>query len=208
MAPDEAVRTRSAERLMLFTDAVVAIAMTLLILPLLESVSEVASAGGTAGDYLGDHGDQLQSFALSFVVIASFWTLHRSLYDHVERTTTLLTWLDVAWMATIVWLPVPTAMAGSMETDALQEVLYIGTMAASCALLAVTHVVVRRTPAVWSADGAPAAGGEVASITLAVLFAVALALSLAVPDLGYGSLAVLFLMAPIQRVAARRRAGG
>ena len=208
MAQDAAVRTRSAERLKLFTDAVVAIAMTLLILPLLDSVSEVAADGGTAGDYLGDHGDQLLSFALSFVVIASFWSLHRSLYEHVERATTLVTWLDLAWMATIVWLPVPTAMAGAMDTDALQEVLYIGTMLVSCALLAVTHVVVRRTPATWSSDGPPTAGGEVAAITLAALFAVALALSLAVPDLGYASLLVLFLMSPIQRVAARRRGSG
>ncbi len=208
MAPDEAVRTRSAERLKLFTDAVVAIAMTLLILPLLESVSDVAGEGGTAGDYLGDHADQLQSFALSFVVIASFWSLHRALYEHVERATMLVTWLDVAWMATIVWLPVPTAMAGSMDTDALQEVLYIGTMLVSCALLAVTHVVVRRTPATWSAEGPPTTGGEVASITLAALFALALVLALAVPGLGYGSLFVLFLMGPIQRVAARRRAYG
>ena len=37
----------SAERLKAFIDAVVAIAMTLLILPLMESVGEVADASGT-----------------------------------------------------------------------------------------------------------------------------------------------------------------
>ena len=41
----ESTVLRSAERMKFFTDAVVAIAMTLLILPLLENVSEAAKEG-------------------------------------------------------------------------------------------------------------------------------------------------------------------
>jgi hypothetical protein len=68
-----------------FTDAVVAIAMTLLILPLMESVAEAGRDGVTTADYLSEHGGQLFSFALSFVIIASFWAGHHSLVEHVER---------------------------------------------------------------------------------------------------------------------------
>ena len=75
-----AVSARSAERMEFFTDAVVAIAMTLLILPLMESVAEAGRDGVTTADYLSEHGGQLFSFALSFVIIASFWAGNHSLF--------------------------------------------------------------------------------------------------------------------------------
>ncbi|WP_228479868.1 TMEM175 family protein [Microbacterium abyssi] len=50
--------TFAPERLKAFVDAVVAIAMTLLILPLLESVSEAADAGTDTGEFLVEHSGQ------------------------------------------------------------------------------------------------------------------------------------------------------
>ena len=126
---------RSAERLKFFTDAVVAIAMTLLILPLMESVAEAGRDGVTTADYLHEHGGQLFSFALSFVIIASFWAGHHSLFEHVERYSAALVWLNIAWMFTIVWLPVPTAMVGSMAEDGPQKAIYIGTLLVSSAIM-------------------------------------------------------------------------
>ena len=64
------------ERMVFFTDAVVAIAMTLLILPLLESVTEAAAAGLSTREYVIEHDGQLVAFALSFVVISVFWRGH------------------------------------------------------------------------------------------------------------------------------------
>ena len=86
----------SAERMKFFTDAVVAIAMTLLILPLLESVSEAAKDGVDTATFLGDHGDQIFAFVLSFVIIARFWVSHERLFDSVERWTGWLMVLNIA----------------------------------------------------------------------------------------------------------------
>ena len=74
---------RSSERLTFFTDAVVAIAMTLLVLPLTEGVSEAAADGLSTSEYLREYSDQLLAFALSFVIIASFWRAHHALFEHV-----------------------------------------------------------------------------------------------------------------------------
>ena len=67
---------------------------------------------------------------LSFVIIARFWYAHEKLFDSVERWTGSLMLLNVAWMLTIVFLPVITAMVGVMDTDRLQIAIYVGTMLA------------------------------------------------------------------------------
>ena len=93
------------ERFKAFVDAVVAIAMTLLILPLMESVSEAASGHMSTAEFLNEHSGQLLSFGLSFLLIATFWMGHHRQYRDVEWITGPLLWINVAWMATIVWLP-------------------------------------------------------------------------------------------------------
>ena len=64
-APDKHDRTQPIERVVFFPDAV-AIAMTLLILPLMESVSEAPEQGDTAV-WLNAHSSQVLSFAMSFL---------------------------------------------------------------------------------------------------------------------------------------------
>lgn len=56
------------------TDAVVAIAATLLVLPLVDVIGELD--GNHVGQLLRDNGDKLFAFVLSFVVIARFWMVH------------------------------------------------------------------------------------------------------------------------------------
>jgi len=76
-------------RVVAFVDAVVAIAMTLLILPLMESVSEVAAADEDTAQWFAGHDGQLISFVISFVIIAMFWMIHHRLFvrvDHATRT--------------------------------------------------------------------------------------------------------------------------
>ncbi|MDR2998392.1 MAG: DUF1211 domain-containing protein, partial [Microbacterium sp.] len=57
-----------ADRLKAFTDGVVAIAMTLLILPLMEGVIDLGREGTTVLEYLQEDTGQLISFAMSFVL--------------------------------------------------------------------------------------------------------------------------------------------
>ena len=194
---------RDAERLKFFTDAVVAIAMTLLILPLLESVSEAAAEGLLAPEYFAEHGGQLFSFVLSFGIIATFWLGHERLFTHVRAWTPRLMILNVGWMLSIVFLPVATALVGSMETDRLQIGVYIGTMIASSVLMAGMNLVALRSPGTWSAPDGPPIGGVAAQLALATLFLLALGVALVFPDLNYYALFLLFLTGPLQAVLRR-----
>nr|WP_300145491.1 TMEM175 family protein [Propionicimonas sp.] len=204
MAPPTS-QLRPAERLVFFTDAVVAIAMTLLILPLLESVTEAARNGLDTAAYLHEHDGQLFAFALSFVIIAAFWRGHDRLFEHVERQDPVLLWLNVAWMFTIVWLPVATAMVGAMETDPAQLAIYIGTLLASSLISLAMVAWLRRRPELLAPE-TPAKLIRTAPTVIACgLFALALLLAVAVPGVQYWAMLVLLLNPLLDRLLPGRR---
>ena len=196
----------SAERMKFFTDAVVAIAMTLLILPLLESVADAARNHLDTAGYLRDHRNQLFAFVLSFVIIGRFWVSHERLFGHVERWTGPLMLLNQTWMLTVVFLPVATALVGSLKSDATQMLVYIGTMLLSSVLMCGMHLLVRRTPQIWMDTGPPPLDRLIGASVLAAMLAVALLVAVALPQVGYLALLLLLLSGPVQTVLHRRLA--
>ncbi len=191
-----------------FTDAVVAIAMTLLVLPLMESVTDAAARGLSTAEYLDEHGSQLFSFALSFTIIAVSWLSHHRLWLRVRLLGGPLFLLNTLWLLGVVWLPVATAMVGQMETDRLQAVLYIGAMLLMSVSMGLVSRFVLTHPEVATPGSTTGAlrGLRVTTVT-SVLFAVALAVTVAFPGTGYASLFVLFLTAPVNAVLRRRAEG-
>lgn len=183
-----------------FSDAVVAIAMTLLILPLMESVSDAASEHLSVAEWLSDHSAQVIGFALSFVLVASFWRGHHALYDHVERSTQRLMWLNFAWLFTIVVLPVATALASQ---DRVSIAIYIGTLISTAGMATLVQVYVLRHPELWKPDDAVTINGLVINLALLILFVVALLLALLVPGIDYLALFVLVLVSPLTAVLRR-----
>ncbi len=193
----------SAERIKAFIDAVVAIAMTLLILPLMESVSDTASAGEDTWHWLQENNAQLTSFVISFVIIAMFWSIHHRLFAVVERVTNVLLWVTFAWMLTIVWLPVATALTGQIDTDPLQMALYIGSLILTSLITLAIRWYLMRHPALHDATPRSFRRGMAVDLAMALLFSIALTLSIAFPALSYFPLFVLMLTGPLQRVIAR-----
>lgn len=194
----------SAERLKAFTDGVVAIAITLLILPLMESIGDAVGEDLNAGAWLIAEWPQLFSFVLSFVLIADFWISHHRLFERVERVTSGLLWLTIAWMLTIVWLPVATALLGQMDPDAIQKVLYIGSLLLTSLILLATRVYIRRHPELHSIPEGRLSSGMTASVVTSALFAAALVVAIVLPAIGYWAMFLLMLTAPITRVVTRR----
>ncbi|MDQ4215679.1 TMEM175 family protein [Microbacterium sp. ASV81] len=202
----EAPLLLSTERLKAFIDAVVAIAMTLLILPLMESVTEFGHEGKDVLAYLQEDYGQLLSFVLSFLLVANFWITHHRVFARVERATSVLIWLQVAWMFTIVWLPVPTAMLGAMESDALQKTLYIGSLLVTALLMLVTRLYLRRHPELHSIAAAALRRGIAVEIILCSLYALALVVAVLVPAIGYFAMFLMVLSGPAQAIVGRRAA--
>lgn len=191
------------ERFKAFVDAVVAIAMTLLILPLLESVSDAASEKQSTGEFFAHHSGQLVSFGLSFVLIATFWMGHHRQYRDVEWVTGPLLWINVAWMATIVWLPVPTAMLGQMNSDPLQALVYIGTLILTQVTTLAGWLYLLRHPGLSTAPAQVMRAGIIGDLAAIVLFAIALVIAMLAAPNGYYGLLLLVLSGPLARVLER-----
>lgn len=191
-------RHRDLERLLTFVDAVVAIAITLLVLPLSEVGSEIGPNG--AAELLQEHSDDILGFFLSFVVIARLWLSQHHTVSTLERQSPRIIWLLLAWTFTIVVLPFPTTLVTTTDHDAATKILYVGTMAVSSFLLALIAWEIRRDDSLRDTDEKPTLDVPVG---VGVGFLVALAVMLALPDSGYWPLFLLMLVDPVLRLLRR-----
>ena len=104
---EQEVNLFAAERLAFFTDAVVAIAITLLALELKvpegDSWAQVRhSIGSLSAEYI--------AFGISFLIIAVAWTGHHSMFRYVTRADGRLMLLNLGWLLMIVIAPFVTRM--------------------------------------------------------------------------------------------------
>jgi uncharacterized membrane protein len=185
---------RAAERLVFFTDAVVAIAITLLVLPLVDAVGDAEDAGRGATEVITGNVSQFFSFLLSFAVIARLWTAHQRLFDGVATASRHVVGLNMLWLLTIVVLPFPTDMVGGYGDDRFTAVLYIGSILASSACLTALSVAIRGRLV-----------GGAGSMT--ALLALALLVAAFVPGVQYLALLLLFLAPLVERLWQRWRPG-
>lgn len=112
----EPVPALSAERLAFFSDAVVAIALTLLALelPVPEGVTN-----REVWTFVGEHVNSYIAFLISFVVIGSHWGGHHRLFRWVREIGGRLTLWNFLWLFTIVVTPFATRVLtedGAFET--------------------------------------------------------------------------------------------
>lgn len=195
-------RARDLDRLLTFVDAIVAIAITLLVLPLVDLAGGVAS-DGSVHRLLSDNRPLIGAFFLSFVVIANLWLTQHRMLRHLVAANDSITRLLLVWAVTIVFLPFPTALVaarGDVSEQPLTKVLYVGTMAVSAVLLGLVSLLLRRHPTLLDSDEAP---DPVRTFGVTATFAVALGVMLLVPAMGY--LPLLLLLVSNQAVALVRR---
>ena len=146
MPDDEMGReSRAVERMNLFSDAVVAIAITLLAieLPIPEggTVPEFwASVRHDAGHYA--------AFLISFFVIAAAWGDHHGIFRYVRRVDTRLRTINNFWLLMIVLNPFATRLltvAGpeNLQVHALRFSFYalLQVLASAAMFAALTHMI-------------------------------------------------------------------
>jgi uncharacterized membrane protein len=104
----------AAERLTFFSDAVVAIAITLLAIEL--EVPSGSTFGELAHGFAENWGEYL-AFVISFAVIARHWISHHRLFRYVGKTTMPVVWLNMLWLLMIVITPFLTRLISEEHVD-------------------------------------------------------------------------------------------
>ena len=113
-------------------------------------------------------------------------------------------WLTVAWLATVVWLPVATALTGaSPDTDTVVKGLYIGSLTAVVLMLALQRGWLLRHPDLRETDDVTVARGLSFDLSMLLLYVLALVVVLIFPMTSYLPLFLMVLVAPVQRVLGR-----
>jgi uncharacterized membrane protein len=178
-------KIKSPERLVFFSDAVVAIALTLLILPLTDVARDIKS-GTSSFDVIKDNQALIWAFLLSFVVIGRYWLVHHRLFEEVKAYSLRLMLVNMAWLLTIVFLSFPTELvAGTSSRDRSTLVLYIGTLFVSSLLLGIMLVIIRDDPTVLREPGAISYRWEFDSLSVTVTMGIALLAVAIFPGVSY-----------------------
>jgi uncharacterized membrane protein len=138
--------TTGSERLVFFTDAIAAIAMTLLILPLMETVADLSADHPGLGELIREHRGQFAAFLLSFTVIFRVWWAHHRIFRHIALIRPGLVTLSALWTLAIVFLPIPTALITAYAPSPGTVALYGGTLVLSSGSLALISLYARRHP--------------------------------------------------------------
>ena len=197
-------RGRSAERLVTFTDAVVAIAVTLLALPLADVPREYGHDG--LERVLEEGALPLLGFAISFFVIARLWWAHHRIFEHVVRWDRPLVSLTIAWLFTVVLLAPVTALTdiSTPGRDSGTVAIYIGVMTVSSALLTSLAWHVHRTPDLTDGHDDRAYRRFLGSVETTIGFVLALVIGTVFPFVNYFALFVLLLTNRVGDLIERR----
>jgi uncharacterized membrane protein len=188
------------------SDAVFAIAMTLLVLTL--DTPEVPV--GQVSSALVDQLPQLVAFGLAFALVANLWWQHHKMFALFEVVEPGMVGINLALLGAVALVPFPTSLVGSAPADRGAVVAFIAVFLV-LSLLHLLLVVRARAVDAW---------GEVVTdeafywmvgqwVSGSVVLLVAAAATLWRPVIGLTVLAVTFVLGP---VAARQhpfaKAGG
>ncbi|MCW5854272.1 MAG: DUF1211 domain-containing protein [Anaerolineae bacterium] len=115
---------KQLERIIFFSDAIFAIAITLLVLEIRVPELEPARAAAELGGALLALAPKYFSYFISFMAIGVYWTAHHRLFQYIVRYDRRLIWLNLLLMLCIAFLPFPTAVMGAYYDVPVAIVFY------------------------------------------------------------------------------------
>lgn len=193
---------RGLDRLVNFSDATVAIAITILLLPLVDVAVEIEKE--SLGELLSSNIGTIIAFAATFAVIARLWTAHHRIFEAATDYDNSAIWINFLWLASIVVMPfTANVLAHSDLADPSVNALYVGTMMLSSIALLWLAIHLRRHPSLTASGARKNLRVRETTVTAAT-FAVVLVLSVIFPGVGIFWL-LLLIPAGVVTGTLRRR---
>lgn len=194
------------ERLIFFSDAVFAIAITLLIIEVHPPHLPHGAAPAAYLQALADLGPSLFGFFVSFFVIAAFWMGHHRAFALAGHYSDRLLAPNILMLCAIVFMPFATAFMSSNLGTLVPSALYALTLIVT-GLLSMWVAFVTTAPGIVRADTAAETIAQVRIRGIGVVLGAAVALGLAfvVAPLSQTGLLTIALWQAILRRQVRRR---
>lgn len=197
---DDAVPSTS--RIEAFSDGVIAIALTILVLELKvpeigASLRELAIA-----HLLQELLPRIATYLLSFLIIAIYWVNHHHMFSLLERTTPRLLWHNNHLLLWLSLLSFPTALLGEHPDSQVIAAVYGGVSMMTALAFTLLHRSAFRS-GLFSRSYTAAAYQADARANLATLglYAVSITLALVSPyaaEAGYALIALLYFLPRIK----------
>lgn len=101
------------ERLILFSDAVFAIAITLLVIEIkVPEIEKALISDEAIGKSLAHLIPRFVGFLISFMIIGLYWTVHHKVFVFVDNYTNKLLWLNLFFLFSIALMPFSSGLYG------------------------------------------------------------------------------------------------
>lgn len=115
--------TMPTARLETLADGIFAIAMTLLVLSIEAPSPGTITSSLDFQNYVYDLIPQMSVYALSFILLGSFWLNHH-IFFLIKKTNTRLVWINILWLMMVVLVPFSTSLIGSYSQYPLSEIIF------------------------------------------------------------------------------------
>jgi TMEM175 potassium channel family protein len=116
--------TDEFSRVLAFSDAVFAIAMTLLVVGIAVPTLGDSDSVHQLADALNDLVSNIVSFFISFAVIGRYWAAHHQFFALLARIDNRMIAINLVYLAFVAFLPFPTALLGTYFENPLSVAIY------------------------------------------------------------------------------------
>ncbi len=108
------------ERIVFFSDAVIAIAVTLLAIDIMPPEAELTQLPLA----LVSLAPRLGIFALSFLIIGSFWVGHHVTFTFIRQYDYKLVWLNLVFLLFVALIPFASSLLGAYQFEQTAVIIY------------------------------------------------------------------------------------
>ncbi|MFI0433204.1 MAG: TMEM175 family protein [Candidatus Nanopelagicales bacterium] len=207
---DPEFSTSSTERMLNFSDAVVAIAVTLLILPLadIQIPDNNVFADTHPLQYVWEtYQSLIVGFAISWGVIIMFWLAHHRIFGQIERMNGAVIRWNLVWLFAIVVFPFPVSLLSQSGMQDVGEVItfYLFDMFVISISLAMIGRQTNLHPQICRPDARTPSARDGYGYAMSGYIGLLALLSLVAPQVALWGLVGLGILGPVLGARASRR---
>jgi uncharacterized membrane protein len=194
VTPKDLLTEKGFDRLVFFSDAVAAFALTLLITPLIELAADEDLVGGVISLHtiFLESWMAIMAFLISFFVVINLWHSHRRLFEDVLTVNSYISKLNTFWLLSLICIPFATQLI-SGNFIKLNMLFYMFVLMVNNLTLTLMYRSIRKNETVFKADDAEFRTISSRWSTLIILIFISVIIIIVPPYYGQFAIYLVFL---------------